>query len=129
MPINILAAGTHSDDGFFPFVVPDFHMLGAGGVLEAVLFEVLLDMLVVVLVHVDDSDSRLRFALAMILFCFFAFDALHAFSITIGLFVSSICLRSSSSRAAGHALAAINLSSSVNSSHAVAFFLMSSSMR
>ena len=115
MPINMLAAGTHSEDGFFPFVVPDFHILGAGGVLEAVLFEVLLDMLVVVLVHVDDSDSRLRFALAIILFCFFAFDALHAFSVTAGSFASSICLRSSSSSAAGHAHAEINFSSLVNS--------------
>jgi len=127
MPINIHAAGTHSDDGFFPFVVPDFHILGADDVFEAVLFEVLLEMLAVVVVHVEDSDSRLRFALAIILFCFFAFDALHAFSVAAGSFAASICLRSSSSSAAGHAHAEINFSSSVNSSHALAFFLISSS--
>ena len=127
MPINIHAAGTHSDDGFFPLVVPDFHMLGVDGVFEAVLFEVLLDMLAVVVLHVEDSDSKLRFALAISLFCFFAFDALHARSVATGSFASLICLRSSSSSAAGHAHAEISFSSSVNSSHALAFFLISSS--
>ena len=121
------AAGTHNDDGFFPLVVPDFHMLGVDGVFEAVLFEVLLDMLAIVVLHVEDSDSKVRFALAISLFCFFAFDALHARSMVAGSFASLICLRSSSSNAAGHAHAEISFSSSVNSSHALAFIRMSPS--
>ena len=121
------AAGTHSDDGFFPLVVPDFHMLGVDGVFDVLLFEVLLDMLEVVVLHVEDSDSKMRFALAISLFCFFAFDALHARSMVAGSFASLICLRSSSSNAAGHAHAEISFSSSVNSSHALAFIRMSSS--
>ena len=65
MPMRIQAAGTHSDDGFLPLVVPDFHMLGVDGVFEVVLFDVLLDMLAVVVPHVDDSDPRIFFALAI----------------------------------------------------------------
>ena len=121
------AAGTHNDDGFLPLVVPDFHMLGWDDVFEVALFDVLLDMLAVVVSHVDDPDSKIFFILVISLLCFLAFDALHARSMITVSFASLICLRNSSSSAAGHAHDEISFSSSVKASQASAFDRMSAS--
>ena len=121
------AAGTHNDDGFLPFVVPDFHMLGCDDAFVVVLFDVLLDMLAVVVSHVDDPVSRIFLRVVAGLLCLLAFDALHARSMVSVLFASLICLRNSSSSAAGHAHDEINFSSSVKASQASAFDRMSAS--